>query len=153
MNTTEWDRSNPYMSTLEVKPEHTDRLGHTNNVAYLEWMEDISWQHIETIGMGWDVQEREGKAMAIVRTEVDYLHASYADDRLVLATWITESDDRLFSARHFQMVRAVDGKTIMRAQSRYVCILLASGKPCRMPKAFVEGHRKALQVHATDPGS
>ena len=133
-----------------MEDEHTDRLGHTNNVTYLHWMEKISWQHVETLGMGWDVQDQEGKAMAIMRTEVDYLQASHSGEQLVLGTWITESDGRLYSARAFQLVRVSDGKTIMRAQSRYACIQLTTGRPSRMPACFVESHRLAMSVHLVE---
>jgi len=142
-----WDRANPCMLSLDVKSEHTDRLGHTNNVTYLHWMETVSWQHVEQINMGWEVQDREGKAMAIVRTEVDYLQASHVGEKLVMGTWITESDGRLCSARAFQLARLSDGETIMRAQSRYACIQLKTGKPSRMPACFVESHRQAMLVH------
>jgi len=147
-NIMQWNHSNPFLLSLDVKAEHTDRLGHTNNVTYLHWMETISWQHVESIGMGWNVQEQEGKAMAIMRTEVDYLLSSHVNDKLLLGTWITESDGRLCSAREFQLVRPDDGKTIMRALSRYACIQLTTGKPCRMPTCFVDAHQRAILSHA-----
>lgn len=147
MHNISWDRPNPCVLSLKVDQEHTDRLGHTNNVTYLHWMEKISWQHVESIGMGWQVQEQEGKAMAIMRTEVDYLLSSHVDEELLLGTWITESDGRLYSARAFQLVRKSDGKTIMRALSRYACIHLESGRPGRMPKSFVEAHNQAISNH------
>ena len=65
MEDIKWDRANPCILSLEVTAEHTDRLGHTNNVNYLHWMETISWQHVESIGIGWDVQEQENKAMQL----------------------------------------------------------------------------------------
>ena len=144
MEDIKWDRANPCFLPLEVTAEHTDRLGHTNNVTYLHWMEAISWQHVESIGMGWDVQEKENKAMAIMRTEVDYLSASHKGEKLILGTWITESDGRLYSARAFQLVRVSDGLTVMRALSRYACIHLTTGKPGRMPKSFINAHELAI---------
>jgi acyl-CoA thioester hydrolase len=73
----DWQYSNPYLKDIRVKAEDTDKLGHTNNVRYLEWLESISWQHIEALGCGWDLIEKLGKAMAIVRSvmfsDLDYL--------------------------------------------------------------------------------
>ena len=82
-----------------------------------------------------------------MRTEVDYLSASHEGEKLILGTWITESDGRLYSARAFQLVRMSDGKTVMRALSRYACIHLTTGKPGRMPKSFVEAHDQAIANH------
>lgn len=140
-----WQYSNPYLQDITVKPEHTDRLGHTNNVRYIEWLEAISWQHIEELGCGWDITERLGKAMAIIRTEIDYIGASYAGEQLCLGTWITSSDLRFQSTRHFQLLRSSDKKTILNAQVNYVCISLTSGKPTRMPKEMIEAHELGLQ--------
>ena len=134
----EWDFPNPFIMDIQVESHETDRLGHTNNQVYLKWMEEISWLHIEPEGLPWSLQEKLGKSMAITRTEIDYVAASYVGDELQLATWITASDGRLTSTRHFQLVRPSDGKTLARANSRYACIDLESGKPARMPKEFAD---------------
>lgn len=142
----DWQLPNPYLKEIRVKAEHTDKLGHTNNVRYLEWLESISWQHIEALGCGWDLSEQRGKAMAIVRTEIDYLGASYENEELCLATWITSSDMRLQSSRRFQLVRLSDQKTILKAKMNYVCISLKSGKPAKMSKEMIEAHELGLQT-------
>lgn len=140
----DWMHPNPFTLTIRVASEDTDRLGHTNNVVYLKWFEDISWRHIEPLGMGWNVQDELGKAMAIVRTEIDYLASSYAGDELILGTWMTQSDQKLNSSRMFQLIRLADRKTLVKALSNYVCIDLKTGKPTRMPKVFCEAHAKGL---------
>jgi acyl-CoA thioester hydrolase len=145
----QWDLPNPYLMTITVQASETDRLGHTNNQVYLKWLEQISWQHIESLGMDWPLHERLSRAMAITRTEIDYLASSYKDDDLLLATWISSSDQRITSSRRFQLVRLSDHKTIIKAQSFYACIDLKTGRPARMPKEFIDVHRQALAVHQT----
>jgi acyl-CoA thioester hydrolase len=140
----QWQWPNPHISEITVTKKHTDRLGHTNNVRYLEWLEGIAWSHIEALGCGWGVKEALGKAMVIVRTEIDYISASYEGDKLLLGTWITSSDMRLQSTRHFQMVNTLNGKTILKAKMDFACISLKTGRPSKMPKEFVEAHEKGL---------
>ncbi|MGK0443422.1 MAG: acyl-CoA thioester hydrolase [Bermanella sp.] len=149
MEDIQWDLPNPYLMTITVQADETDRLGHTNNQVYLKWLEQISWQHIESLGMDWPLHERLSRAMAITRTEIDYLASSYKDDDLLLATWISSSDQRITSSRRFQLVRLSDHKTIIKAQSFYACIDLKTGRPARMPKEFIDVHRQALAVHQT----
>ena len=144
-----WDLPNPFLMNITVQADETDRLGHTNNQVYLKWLEQISWQHIESLGMDWPLHERLSRAMAITRTEIDYLASSYKDDDLLLATWISSSDQRITSSRRFQLVRLSDHKTIIKAQSFYACIDLKTGRPARMPKEFIDVHRQALAVHQT----
>lgn len=148
-----WDLPHPFLLDIRVDTSHMDRLGHANNTHYVQWMQTISWQHVETIGMGWNAQQVEGRAMAIVRTEIDYIASAYTDDHLFMGTWITESDDRLQSARQFQLIRTADQKTLLRATCRYVCIDLKKGKPARMPASFIQAHHYAIGLHQPERGN
>jgi acyl-CoA thioester hydrolase len=94
--------------------------------------------------LGIEDYSRLDRAMAVLRHEIDYLAAAYRGDHLQLATWIVDSDQRLKMKRNFQLVRAADSTTLLRAQTTFVCIQLSSGKPKRMPAEFVEGYGKAL---------
>ncbi|WP_336367413.1 acyl-CoA thioesterase [Marinobacter sp. C2H3] len=138
MNPIDWDLPDPFTLDIDVQAADTDRLGHANNVVYLRWLEDVSWAHIESLGMTWALHEETGKAMAITRTEIDYLAAANAGDRLVLGTWLTGFDGRFRSARQFQLVRPADGKTLVRAMSTHACVDLKTQRPSRAPKAFAE---------------
>ena len=142
-----WDFTLPHTYQLTVRPEDTDRLGHTNNTAYLHWMEEVSWRHIEPLGMSWHAHEEAGKAMAITRTEIDYLASAYAGDEVIIGTWITASDGRLTSERKFQIVRLADARTLVRAHCRYACIDMKTGRPSRMPPVFVQCHHQAMVNH------
>jgi len=133
-----WDLPDPFTMTITVRPEDTDRLGHANNVVYVRWLEEVSWQHIDSLGMTWALHEETGKAMAITRTELDYLASANAGDELVLGTWLTDWDGRFRSARQFQLIRPADGKTLLRALSTHACVDMKSQRPARAPSAFAE---------------
>jgi acyl-CoA thioester hydrolase len=74
--------------------------------------------------------------MAAHRTEIDYLRAAVLGDQVLVGTWITETDQKLRVQRRFQVRRAVDGETLARARTDYVCINLDSGRAARMPDVF-----------------
>lgn len=133
-----WDLPDPFVLDISVREEDTDRLGHANNVVYVRWLEDVSWAHIESLGMTWALHETTGKAMAITRTEIDYLGPANAGDQLLMGTWLTGYDGRLRSSRQFQLVRPSDGKTLVRAVSTHACVDLKSQRPSRAPKEFAE---------------
>ena len=134
----DWDLPAPFTIEIAVRPEDTDRLGHANNVVYVRWLEDVSWAHIESLGMTWELHEKTGKAMAITRPEIDYLASANAGDQLVRGTWLTDYDGRFRSARQFQLVRPSDGRTLVRAVSTHACVDLKSQRPARAPKEFAE---------------
>ncbi|WP_235937756.1 acyl-CoA thioesterase [Marinobacter caseinilyticus] len=133
-----WDLPEPFLLTIDVQPTDTDRLGHANNVVYVRWLEDISWAHIEDLGMTWERHQATGKAMAITRTEIDYLASANAGDRLLMATWLTGFDGRFRSSRQFQLVRPSDRKVLARAISHHACVDLKTQRPTRVPKEYSE---------------
>lgn len=133
-----WDLPDPFTLDIRVRDEDTDRLGHANNVVYVRWLEDVSWAHIDSLGMTWELHESTGKAMAITRTEIDYLASANAGDHLVLGTWLTGFDGRFRSSRQFQLVRAADGKTLVRAISTHACVNMKTQRPSRTPREYAE---------------
>jgi len=139
----DWKLSEPFTMNIRVRDEDLDRLGHANNVIYVQWLEDISWAHIESVGLTWSLQEELGRAMAIVRTEIDYKAAAFAGDELILGTWLVDFDGKLRSARHFQLVRPSDGRTLIEAQSHHVCIDTSTQRPTRVPPPMAELLKKA----------
>lgn len=139
-----WDHPQAFVIELEVQAEHIDELGHANNAVYVTWLEQCAWQHLQSLGLGLSDYRRLDRAMAVLRHEIDYLASAFVGERLQLATWITDSDQRLKMKRSFQLIRPADRQTLLRAQTTFVCIELSSGKPRRMPVEFVEGYGKAL---------
>ena len=139
-----WDRPDGVVIDFEVEASHIDELGHANNAVYVTWLESCAWQHSQSLGLGLADYRQLDRAMAVLRHEIDYLAAAYKGDRLQLATWIVDSDGRLKMQRDFQLMRPADSTTLLRAQTTFVCIELSTGRPKRMPSAFIEGYGKAL---------
>ncbi len=135
-----WDFSNPFIIALQVETQHLDALNHTNNVVYLEWMEKVAWEHSAALGLTFNDYQRTGYAMVAARHEIDYLGASYANEQLLLGTWIIASN-RLSTERAYQLIRSNDQKTLMRARTRWVCIDLVSGQARRMPAEFIKAYQ------------
>jgi acyl-CoA thioester hydrolase len=82
--------------------------------------------------------------MAITHSEYDYLQASREGDEIVAGTWIVSWDNKLTMTRRFQVIRLQDGVTLLRAEMRFACIEISSGKPRRMPREFLEGYGPAV---------
>lgn len=145
-----WDRATPFVIDLNVSNEDIDGLGHANNAVYVTWLERCAWRHSQQLGLDLTEYRRLDRAMAVVRHEIDYLASAYEDDELELATWIVDWDRRLKMTRRFQLRRPGDGLTLLRAQTTFVCIELSTGKPKRMPAAFIEGYGPALVSNTVD---
>ena len=139
-----WDYPRPFTLTVKVAADDIDSLNHTNNTVYVKWCERVAWAHSCALGLDLDCYRRLNRAMAINRAQYDYLQASHAGQELALATWITQWDKKLTMIRHFQIVRLADEATLLRAEVGFVCIDLATGKPRRLPREFIEGYGPAV---------
>jgi len=139
-----WDHPHPFTLATRVTAADIDGLQHTNNTVYVKWCERVAWQHSESLGLGLDSYQRLDRAMAITRSEYDYLAASREGDDVLIATWIVNWDGKLTMERRFQVVRPADATTLLRAMMRFACIELSSGNLRRMPQEFIQGYSPAI---------
>jgi acyl-CoA thioester hydrolase len=141
---TPWDFGNPHVVTVEVLTADIDAYDHVNNSVYLSWLDRAAWSHSATLGLNLSECVTMRRGMAAHRTEIDYLRAALLGDRVLVGTWIVNTDSKLRVERRFQIRREADGETLARARIDYVCINLDSGRAVRMPDSF----RKAYIVTA-----
>lgn len=139
-----WDHPRPFTLQTQVAAADIDGLNHTNNTVYVKWCEQVAWAHSVALGLDLDAYRQLNRAMAITHADYHYLKASHQGQEIVAATWITEWDKKLTMKRQFQIVRVEDGATLLRANMRFACIDLTSGRPRRMPQEFLDGYGIAV---------
>jgi len=140
----DWDYPHPFTLARTPQAADIDGLNHTNNAVYVRWCEQAGWAHSETLGLSLDDYRRLDRAMAIRRGEYDYILPTAQDEALLLGTWLVAGDGKLAMERRFQLVRERDGATVLRGRWDLVCIELSSGRPRRMPQAFLDAYMSAL---------
>lgn len=134
----QWDYPQPFTMTVRPGRGDIDGLNHTNNAVYVQWCERIGWAHSEARGLSLMDYQRLDRAMAIRRGEYDYLLPTALDDDLTLGTWVFAGDGKLTLQRRFQIVRNLDGATVVRGRWDLVCIEISSGRVRRMPQEFCQ---------------
>lgn len=142
MNKLSFDHPQPHTVIVRVLPEHIDVMRHTNNVVYLQWLEDVAWSHSSALGLGPDEYEAAGHGMVVRKHELSYLLPTHLDDELILATWLIEVD-KLSTHRCYQFIRLSDGQTVFRGSTHFVCVDIAQGRIRRMPSAFYQAYSAA----------
>jgi len=135
-----WDHPEPFVVEHKVTEADTDALGHSNNVCYLAWLERCAWEH--SAAVGFDIQQMLdiNRAMVVRNVQMQYLLATFAGDQLLIGDWIAACDGRLRATRRFQIIRAQDQTTVLRADIDFVCVNVSSGRPARMPAEFVAAY-------------
>lgn len=139
----QWDHPHPYVLHVTVQDQHIDLMRHTNNVVYLQWLEDVAWAHSLALGLGPAEYEALGHGMVVRQHELNYLQATRLGESLVLGTWLTHAD-KLTLRRHHQFIRLGDGVTVFRGRTQFVCVDIAEGRVRRMPVAFQEAYSAAV---------
>lgn len=144
MNAMPWDLAQPFITRLIVGAEAIDHYQHVNNAEYLRYIEVVSWQHSNHLGLTMADYEHLDRALVVIRHEIDYISPAFEGDALDIATWIVQYDQRFRVARRFQLIRVSDQKTLMRCTTRFACVSLASGKLRRLPAEFNAAYLPAV---------
>lgn len=134
------DFPNPFWKSFAVEPDDIDGFGHVNNTVYLKWMDATVWAHTRHVGLDEETCKSLNRGMAAIRHEIDYLSAAHEGDEVAVLNWISTNDGRLRASRKFQIIRRSDQRTLVRAQSNYVCTNLENGRPARMPDIFLSSY-------------
>ncbi len=119
-----------YTHLFTVEAGDIDQLGHANNVAYVRWVQDVAaahWHHLyppaaELLPQVWVVQEHH----------VRYLRSAYAGDELRVSTWVADVKGAS-SKRLTRIERVADGQLLCAAETQWVLLDGASGRPVRVP--------------------
>ena len=140
----QWLVSQPFIITVTVGSQHQDEFGHTNNIAYLKWLEQIAWAHSNYLGLTIDTYKRLGCGCVVRKHELNDLLPTYLGDELHIATWISANDGKLSTVRDYQIIRQSDGKTVFTGRTNFITVDMVTGKPKRMPVEFIEAYIPAL---------
>ena len=132
-----WLVSQPYILTLTVGSQHQDDFGHTNNIAYLQWLEKVAWAHSNHLGLDIDAYKRLNCGCVVRKHELNYAFPTYIGDELQVGTWISANDGKLSTVRDYQIVRVSDDKTVFTGRTYFVTVDMVTGKPKRMPTEFI----------------
>lgn len=137
--------SNIYSKTFNIPSNAIDENGHVNNVAYVQWMQDIAVEHYESIG-GTNPMQLVGATWVVREHRIEYLLPAFAGEEIEIKTWV-ENIRRVRSLRKYEFIRKVDGKALVRGETDWVFVDLQTGAPRAIPdevsKVFAEAQDKS----------
>jgi acyl-CoA thioester hydrolase len=123
--------SSIYTKAFIIPRSAIDENGHVNNVAYVQWMQDIAVEHYSSIG---GVAAQGLDATWVVREhKIEYLLPAFTGEEIEIKTWV-ENVRRVRSLRKYEFVRKADGKVLVRGETDWVFVDLKSGTPRAIPE-------------------
>jgi YbgC/YbaW family acyl-CoA thioester hydrolase len=117
-----------------------DSVGHVNNAAYGDFVEDGARQAASQCGWPASRMAAEGFDLATQRLRIEYRQQARPSDEMVIATWVSEltPDGAL---RHTTVTRAADGELLAQAVARWRCVDVHTRAAIAAPPAFLDALR------------
>lgn len=119
-----------YSRSFTVPVSAIDENGHVNNVAYVQWMQDIALEHYASIG-GIEAQGRDA-TWVIREHKIEYFLPAFAGEEIEIRTWV-ENMRRVRSLRKYEFVRKADGKVLVQGETDWVFVDTKTGTPRQIP--------------------
>jgi acyl-CoA thioester hydrolase len=127
--------SSTYSKTFTISETVIDENGHVNNVAYVQWMQDIAVEHYTSIG---GVQAQGPDATWVVHEHrIEYLLPAFEGDEIEIRTWV-ENIRRVRSLRKYEFARKSDGKILVKVETDWVFVDVNSGRPLTITDEVVK---------------
>ncbi len=120
-----------YSRSFTIPASAVDENGHVNNVAYVQWMQDIAVEHYASIG---GIEAQGHAATWVVREHrIEYLLPAFAGEEIEIKTWV-ENIRRVRSLRKYEFVRRSDGRVLVQGETDWVFIDAKTGRPLPIPE-------------------
>jgi acyl-CoA thioester hydrolase len=130
--------SQTYTKTIIIPKNSIDENGHVNNVAYVQWMQDIAVEHYASIG---GIEAQGADATWVIREHrVEYLLPAFEGEEVEIRTWV-ENIRKVRSLRKYEFVRKADGKILVKGETDWVFVDVKSGRPLAIPQKVVDVFR------------
>jgi len=151
-----------YETFFRVRLHEVDALGHVNNAAYLNYLEQAAIDHATFLGLDLERLQTLGGVFVARRHEIDFLKPTFAGDLLRVVTWLDEPRGARVD-RHYLVFRelgriadvpvagrrlvwsgaTVDDAPVVRATTEWV-FANNQGQPRRIPNEVVSLFRGGI---------
>jgi len=117
---------------LVVPPEVLDGNRHVNNVAYVQWMQEIAIQHSAITGCT-RMTQAVGATWVVRTHRIEYLSPGFAGDSLTILTWVA-SFRKVRSLRRYKFIRSSDQTLLAEGETDWVFVDSTTGRPRGIPE-------------------
>jgi len=133
-----------YTREFVVSEDTLDENGHANNVAYVQWMQDIAVLHSNNSGCT-QATQAVGAIWVVRSHQIEYLIPAFLGDILSASTWVVNFR-RAISLRRYKFVRQKDNSVLARGETDWVFLNAKTRRPITIPVEV----RKTFQLVGED---
>ncbi len=133
-----------YTHEFIVSEGTLDENGHANNVAYVQWMQDIAVLHSSDAGCTRATQAA-GATWVVRSHQIEYFHPAFLGDTLSILTWVANFR-RAISLRRYKFIRQKDNSILAKGETNWVFVNAKTRRPITIPEEV----RKTFQLVTED---
>ena len=122
-----------------VADDEIDDQGHANNVVYVAWMQAAALAHSAALGWTAARYRRLGGGWVARSHTIEYLRPAFAGEQIVVQTQVADMKN-VTSTRIYRVIRPADGQLLAKAETHWVFISYATGKPTRIPAEIAKAY-------------
>ena len=127
--------SSTFTKEITIPKNVIDENGHVNNVAYVQWMQDIALEHYASIG---GIEAQGPDATWVIREhKVEYFLPAFEGEDVEIRTWV-ENIRRVRSLRKYEFIRKSDNKVLVKGETDWVFVDTKAGSPRAVPDKVVK---------------
>ncbi|MDX2494535.1 MAG: acyl-CoA thioesterase [Desulfuromusa sp.] len=120
-----------YSYHFTIPTEANDENGHVNNVAYVQWMQDVATMHSDAQGCTRELYQKLNSSWIVRSHQIEYLRPAFAGDEIEIQTWVCNLK-RASSLRRYQFLNAENKSVLARAETDWVYVNAETGRPRRI---------------------
>jgi acyl-CoA thioester hydrolase len=122
----------PYRHLVEVRREDIDELGHASNLVYLRWVLEAALAHSTALGLDQRAYLDRGEVWVVRAHQIEYVRPALMGEKLAVETRVA-SMSAASSVRRTRIVRLSDDALLCHANTDWVFVGVARGRPRRIP--------------------
>jgi len=132
-------------TSINVRFNETDALGHVNNTNYFVYLEDARIQLFQDLGF---LVDPKGRSFVLVSAKCDYLKPAYFGDQLKIETMVLKIGNKSFQLGH-RILHAETNDVIALGEVAvvYFNVELQKGEPLPIKM------KEKLRQYLLDPSS
>ena len=123
---------NIYTQQITVGQDDIDMQHRVSNLRYVAWMQDVAVAHSADCGWPMERYESIGQGWVVRQHTITYKRPAFLGDVITAATWIASYASRR-SLRRYAFWNAKEKALLAEAETQWVFIDMASGKPVSVP--------------------
>ncbi|MBB6099860.1 acyl-CoA thioester hydrolase [Deinobacterium chartae] len=121
-----------YQQPITVTRADIDDLGHVNNAVYLRYVEDVARAHADAVSMSLEVLRTLGAVPVVRRHIITYHRPALEGEQLTVSTRLISASG-VRATRHNEVRRTSDNALLAEADTEWVWVNPASGRPRPVP--------------------